>query len=401
MRVFSLARLVGSVITPFGWAALAATVVALAVGYTLGWLEFAAAGLALAFLLVLSALFLIGRTRFTVELEVPVVRTVVGSPVTGRVVLGSEGRRPLWGARLEVQIGESAVPVQFGAGASSTTEFRIPADARGVVRVGPVRTVRGDPLGLFRRDALWTDTVDVFIHPATVAVPPTSNGFIRDLEGASTRDLTTDDISFHALREYRPGDDRRHIHWKSTARTGQLTVRQFEETRRSHVVIAFGLAETDFRGPDEFELGIGAVASIAVRALRDGRDVTVATSPPASGDDVDGVREPRLVSTRGRQRLLDELSTLDKGSSGVGLGLVSRLAADRVSGASLVFLVCGSTPTLRDLQSWSLRFPLGVEVVALVCSPEQKPGLQRFGELGVVTLGYLDDLRGSFAGGVS
>jgi uncharacterized protein (DUF58 family) len=267
--------------------------------------------------------------------------------------------------------------------------------------VGPVRTVRGDPLGLFRRDALWTDTVDVFIHPATVAVPPTSNGFIRDLEGASTRDLTTDDISFHALREYRPGDDRRHIHWKSTARTGQLTVRQFEETRRSHVVIAFGLAETDFRGADEFELGIGAVASIAVRALRDGRDVTVATSPPASGDDVDGIREPRLVSTRGRQRLLDELSTLDQGSSSVGLGLVSRLAADRVSGASLVFLVCGSTPTLRDLQSWSLRFPLGVEVVALVCSPEQKPGLQRFGELGVVTLGYLDDLRGSFAGGVS
>ena len=138
----SLARLVGSVITPFGWAALAATVVALAVGYGLGWLEFAAAGLALAFLLVLSALFLIGRTRFTVELEVPVVRTVVGSPVTGRVVLGSEGRRPLWGARLEVQIGESAVPVQFGAGASSTTEFRIPADAaRGRPRgAGPHRS---------------------------------------------------------------------------------------------------------------------------------------------------------------------------------------------------------------------------------------------------------------------
>ena len=72
-------------------------------------------------------------------------------------------------------------------------------------------------------------------------------------------------MSFHAIREYTPGDSRRQIHWKSTAKTGQLMVRQFEESRRSRMAVVLSLALADYADEDEFELGVSAAASLAPR----------------------------------------------------------------------------------------------------------------------------------------
>ena len=127
-------------------------------------------------------------------------------------------------------------------GAGVQRQVPIPTGRRGVVPVGPVRTVRADPVGLVRRELIWADVAELFVHPRTIGIPSLSTGLIRDLEGKPTRDLSNNDVSFHALREYLPGDERRYIHWKSTARTGKYMVRQFEETRRSHLVVALSLA---------------------------------------------------------------------------------------------------------------------------------------------------------------
>ncbi|RKR73948.1 DUF58 domain-containing protein [Frondihabitans australicus] len=392
-RTRRVAGVAAGVVTPLGWSVLAATLVALVVGYACGWLEFAAAGLALALLSAVCLLFLIGRTRYSVALEVDADRTVVGRPVGARVVIGDESRRPLWGARLEVEVGGEPV----GLRVPGDNSFTVPADRRGVVRVGPVRTVRGDPVGLFRRDVEWTAVREVHVHPETITVPSSSTGFVRDLEGSPTRDLTANDIAFHALRDFRPGDDRRHIHWKSTARTGALVVRQFEETRRSHVVIAFSLAPADFADETEFELAVGASASLALRAIRDGRDVTAITSPPRAQPGDEPSREPRNLSTRTTAALLDAVSEIEWGTGDIDVGGLASLANDLVTGVSLVFLVCGSAPSMRDLRSWSLRFPPGVEIVAVVCRPGAVPGLRRVGELSVLEIGYLDDLRRALA----
>lgn len=402
-RTRRVVRATTGVVTPLGWAVAVAALVGLTVGYVFGWLEFAAAGTGLAVLVGACLLFLIGRTRYTVSLEVDAERTVVGRPVAARVVLGADSRRPLWGARLEVQVGARLVPLRLpgaGTGAGSGaggTEFEVPADHRGVVRVGPVRSVRGDPVGLFRRDVEWTEVRIVHVHPETLTVPSSSTGFVRDLEGSPTRDLTANDIAFHALRDYRPGDDRRHIHWKSTARTGTLVVRQFEETRRSHVVIAFSLAPTDFRDDGEFELAVAASASLALRAIRDGRDLTAITSPPRALPGEEPSRTPRILSTRSASALLDAVSEVEGGTADIDVGGLATLANDLVVGVSLVYLVCGSAPSMRDLRSWSLRFPPGVEIVAVVCSPGSVPSLRRVGELSVLEIGYLDDLRRALA----
>ncbi|MFX4505177.1 DUF58 domain-containing protein, partial [Acinetobacter baumannii] len=80
-------------------------------------------------------------------------------------------------------------------------------------------------MGLLRREHAFDDVHDLFVHPRTVALPSTSAGLVRDLEGNATRRLVDADMSFHAIREYVPGDSRRQVHWKSTAKTGRLMVR--------------------------------------------------------------------------------------------------------------------------------------------------------------------------------
>ncbi|TPX00809.1 DUF58 domain-containing protein, partial [Schumannella luteola] len=178
----------------------------------------------------------------------------------------SGGRRML-GTVMEVPVGESIVELALPGlrrSTAHTQDFGIPTDRRGVIAVGPVRTVRGDPLGLVRRELSWTDRLELVVHPRTVSVPSTSTGLIRDLEGAPTRDLTASDVSFHALREYQSGDDRRYIHWKSTAKTGTYMVRQFEQTRRSHLVVSLSLATHDFASEAEFELAVSVAGSLGV-----------------------------------------------------------------------------------------------------------------------------------------
>ena len=127
-----------------------------------------------------------------------------------------------------------------------------------MVVVGPVRSVRGDPLSLLRRELVWTDATELFVHPRTVPLQGSAAGFIRDLEGQVSRSLTNSDVAFHALRGYVPGDDRRYVHWRTSARTGTLMVRQFEETRRSHLLVALSTAAGDYTDAN----GTGADAAL-------------------------------------------------------------------------------------------------------------------------------------------
>jgi uncharacterized protein (DUF58 family) len=259
--------------------------------------------------------------------------------------------------------------------------------------VGPVRTIRADPIGLVRRELIWTEAIDLIVHPRTIGVPSTSTGLIRDLEGTPTRDLTSSDVAFHALREYQSGDERRLIHWKSTAKTGVYMVRQFEQTRRSHLVVALSLAKSDYRSAAEFELAVSAAGSLGVRAIRDGRTVSVVVSSLTPDFAKRRTYAVRPLATHLPARLLDDLAVVDPSESALGIRDVARVVADGVEGISVAFLVCGSLSGGAELRAASASFPLDVEVVAVVCDPEAVPGLRKVAGLSVLTIGYLEELR--------
>ncbi|WBU38310.1 DUF58 domain-containing protein [Homoserinibacter sp. YIM 151385] len=392
-------RLAG-VVTPLGWVVLALVPLCLLAGYRLGWIELAAVGWAGVLLIVVAAIALVGRPGYRMTLELAHRRVVVGDTAAMIVRIENPGRLRILGSTAEIPVGEGLVEVVvpgLRGGGVHERETAVPTVHRGIVPVGPVRSVRADPIGLVRRELIWADAIELTVHPRTVAVPSTSTGLIRDLEGAATRDLTDSDVSFHALREYQAGDDRRYIHWKSTAKTGTYMVRQFEQTRRSHLVVALSLALADYASPEEFELAVSAAGSLGVRAIRDGRTVSVVVSEKTPEFARRKVLAVRGLATVRPARLLDDLAVVQMAPTALGVRDVARVTADRVAGISVAFLICGSVPAASELRAASSGFPPDVEVVAVVCDPEAKPGLRRVAGLTVLTIGYLDDLRAAMA----
>lgn len=396
----ALWRGASSVVTPLGWTVLLLVPIGLAGGRLLGWVELLTIGVAALVMIALAALFLIGRTAVDIDLVVPHERVSVGEPASGEVRVANPTRRRVLGVTVEIPVGDALVEVGLPglrSGDAVAESFPVPTGRRGVVRIGPARTVRGDAVGLVRRELEWATVTELFVHPATIGIPSTSTGLIRDLEGSPTRDLAPDDLSFHALREYQPGDERRNIHWKSTAKAGAYMVRQFDASRRSHLVIALSLATSDFATDEEFELAVSAAGSLGARAVRDAREVSVVVSERTPDFAKRKTLAVRALSTITRNRLLDDLAVVERAESALVIADVARVARDRVAGISVAFLVVGSTTSLAEMRGAALQFPLGVEVVAIVCDPEAVPGLRRVADLTVLTIGYLDDLQKSLS----
>ena len=395
-----LHKRLSGIVTALGWSMLVLVPGCLWLGYRLGWLELVSVAYAGLVLLIVGAAYLVGKNAFAVELDVGRSRVVVGERASGTVSVSNTTRHRLLGTKIEIPIGRGLSEIVMPSLAHRTTfrhEFPIPTAKRGVYSVGPVRTVRADPIGLVRRELVWTDSSEFFVHPRTIVIPSTSTGFIRDLEGTPTKDLSNSDISFHALREYVAGDERRYIHWKSTAKTGTYMVRQFEETRRSHLVIALSLASADYASDEEFELAVSVAGSLGVRAIQDAMTVSVVASemtPEFAARKIFAVKE---LSTVTPSRLLDDLSIVDRAESALSIRDVARVTADKVAGISVAFLVCGSLATPSALSAASTKFALGVEVIAVVCDPDTVPGLRRAAGLSVLTIGYLEDLKKSLA----
>jgi uncharacterized protein (DUF58 family) len=387
---------VSSTLSVAGWMLVATAALGLGVGLAFGWIEFVVAGIVAATLVVLSVPFLFSARAYDVDLALGHDRVVAGTQVAGTLTVTNVGRGIALPGRIDIPVGEGLVDVYIPLlrkDHSHVEQVVVPTHRRGVIQVGPARTVRGDPLGILTREATWADMHTLYVHPVTTPLRSTSAGFIRDLEGSASRTVVDSDISFHAIREYVPGDAQRQVHWKSTAKTGTLMVRQYEETRRSRMVVALAVSETEYGTDEEFELAVSAAASIGVRGIRDGRDVDVVVGGEVPEFVRASARTIRELATVSSRTLLDDLCAVERAPRVSSLGEVTSLAAETHPDTSIAFLVCGSTQTARSLQAAALAFPPDVGIVAVVCNPEAEPSYRRLGAMAVLSIGLLNDLR--------
>lgn len=369
-------------ITGFGWAVLIGTVAALVAGVALGWKELIVIGIVGALLLVAGVAFVVGRNRYRIELDLAYTRVVVGERALGRIEIHAASQKPLLPATIEVPVGKALASFhlpRMQPGDVHEDVFAIPTSRRTILQVGPVRSVRGDPVGLLRRQVKWTDPVELFVHPKTVQLDESAPGLIRDLEGITTRDLTNSDIAFHALRDYVAGDDRRYIHWKSSARTGTLMVRQFEQTRRSVLALGLSTSSEDYADPAEFETAISILGSLGLQAVRDEMDVVVQTS------------KQMLPASTGK-RLLDALSGVEwSARSDRFLDLAATIAREH-AGASVIMLHAGAGVEPALVRRARTLLPSQARVIALTVAQGAKPRLQPMGDILLATLGSVSDL---------
>nr|WP_229660091.1 DUF58 domain-containing protein [Tersicoccus solisilvae] len=374
-------RPVLGVVGPLGRLLLAVVVGLAVLGLTLGWQEAGVGAVFGALLLLIAVGFVLGRSAYDVDLDLTRTRVAVGDRAVGAVGVASAAARPLRPASLELPVGAATAAFslpRLAPGERYEDVFTIPTTRRTVLTVGPVRSVRADPLHLLRREVRWTDPVELYVHPRTVALGASTPGFIRDLEGLPTRDLANTDVSFHALRDYQPGDDRRHIHWRSTARTGTLMVRQFEQTRRSHIGIGLSTEVGEYDGEADLELAISVAASIGLQAAREQRNLDIIT--PAGP-----------LRTRTARTLLDDLTRVS-GSTGVPAVELARTTAETLPNASVIFFVLGMHVPATDLRRAAAWVPVGIRTLAIRCGAGVPAARATIGDLVVLTVGSLDEL---------
>lgn len=358
-RVHPLKALAGAV-TPTGWALTVFIAVALILAATLEWVEALACALAGVVALVLAATRVAWKPPHVVSIRVPNERIVAGQTAVGEISVRNERGRPVRAGIIELPIGsgtgEFVVP-PLGAHEKWDEMFLISSRHRGLINVGPARAVRSDPLGLLRRVRSWDEPVVLHVHPVTIRVPFDATGFQLDVEGVSTGKLSSSDVSFHALRDYEPGDDRRAVHWQSTARLGKLIVRQYEETHRSHHLIVLDTARSSW-DRDSFEDGISVAASLALSGIAASRTVSFAAGK-------------RWVPTTTAVSMLDTLASLSFSGRSDITARVRRAFASCPS-ASYVSVIAPSSVSDEEAAHLAQVTPRDVTVQVLRINPKQR-----------------------------
>lgn len=215
--------------------------------------------------------------------------------------------------------------------------YAVPNDRRGVFDVGPVEITRADPLALWRTVQRAGEVHRLWVHPRQHVLTLRA-GQAPSLDGDMGDQAFDGSVTFHALREYVPGDDLRLVHWRSFARTGQLLVRENVDTGIAQTTILVDTRRSVHDGEDGFEAAMEVAASMAVAAAHAGYAARlVSTCGKATAAGMVG-RTPTAI--------LDALAGLDLS---VERDLPERLAAMTLDRANDVLLAVTGLASSADL----------------------------------------------------
>ena len=198
----------------------------------LGWL--------LSFIIASGILSEMTLKRLVVERRPP-PRVFAGEPFLMEVVIqNAKPKRASYSIEVEDLAGTTPIDkrcyfLKIPAGKSQRTSYRHTYARRGLYTLSGYRIATKFPFALFRKSRDVDAPLDVLVYPARVAVPrPAPKTTSR---GETTANRVGRRGEFFGLRESRSGDDRRDIHWRSSARTGRLLVREYEDELARRVVI--------------------------------------------------------------------------------------------------------------------------------------------------------------------
>jgi uncharacterized protein (DUF58 family) len=196
-----------------------------------------------------------------------------GTPCTiGMRVRNTKTRRPSFSIALERPHGGERVAylARLGPGEEQSVTFAETLPRRGRHPLGGVRVTTRFPFGLFVKASRATCTDEVLVYPRRIPAPAV---LLRQATGVGTAPARRRGRGhdLHDLRAYRAGDDPRFIHWRVTARTGTLTVRELEaETAQDAYVVLRGTGTAD---PVRLEHALEEAAAVASALLGHGARV--------------------------------------------------------------------------------------------------------------------------------
>lgn len=189
--------------------------------------------------------------------------------------------------------------ISLGSRSERSWLVRVPLVRRGHFRIEPLHIRTGDPFGFFEASATVGQGVSVIVYPKLEPLPawrlPTAS--LEGSHASPERTLQTTPLAT-TVRPYAPGDSMNRIHWRTTARLGEIQVKEFELEQTADAWIILDLQRSIQAGRGEAsttEVAIQAAASIAHKAIGENRAV---------GMTVNASRTAHLPADRGgRQHL--------------------------------------------------------------------------------------------------
>jgi uncharacterized protein (DUF58 family) len=302
-------------------------------GWWLGYPELAVPGAGGLLAVLCAAVWLAVPVRLAVLRQVAPVRVPRGDIAIGVVTCVNAGR---WRSGPVAALDRCAgtdVRVDLPAlrpGGADTTSYVLPTGRRGRFAVGPLRVVRTDPFGLVRRVPACGEPASLYVVPKTVPVRALTSGRVPSPEGLRSERAAGGTTTFHSLRLYEFGDELRHVHWRTSARTGTLMVRQLVDTSLPRTIVLLDDRAGGYRTPDDFELAVDVAASVALGAARHGYPVTVLA----------GARQLSTVD------ILDQLAVVGT-TDGTDVAAALVAARPRAGAAALVFVTGTETVDLQ------------------------------------------------------
>lgn len=163
-------------------------------------------------------------------------------------------------------IGAAIVTIaRIPAGANRTGHYELSFQQRGRYRLGPLRVSSRFPLGIGERGQVFPDFCDILIRPRLVRL---RDDWLRQLHAqaesnqrkSARRGVFEDE--FHRIREFRNGDSPRSVHWRSTARRGQLMVQELHQNRESSLFVLLDLSDDPQSSEREIEEAVSVAATL-------------------------------------------------------------------------------------------------------------------------------------------
>lgn len=327
-------------LTPNGRWAVGAIAVLLCAGWVFGYPHFFVLAYALIAALGVAYLWLLRQPALSSfqQLAPPVVG--MGEPANAVLRTTNVGARSSAALIADYRVGSEPRSVsieRLAPGSESQVTILLPTNKRGRFSVGPLTIVRTDPFGLLQRSSHEGGKTDLIVHPLVHAMSSLPTGHRREIEGSRSAIPQEGGISFHSLRDYVAGDDRRLIHWRSVARTNSLMVRKNIVTSEPKFMVVLDTASSSYRGTS-FEDSVQIAASLINAGYESRYPVLFRTTS--------GLETEITTTGEGRTSTMRLLAGVQMADNDPGLNAVIRFGAE-ASGVSLG--VVTGYPELKQL----------------------------------------------------
>ncbi|MGV9932919.1 DUF58 domain-containing protein [Streptomyces olivaceoviridis] len=337
-------------LTTRGRSFLAAGIAAAICSFVLGLSELLRVGLLLAVLpLICAAVLYRTRYRVAASRRLAPARVPAGSEARVHLRMDNVSRLPTGLLMLQ-----DRVPYVLGPrprfvldrvepGGRREVSYRVRSDLRGRYPLGPLQLRLTDPFGMCELTRSFSTHDTLTVIPRVEPLSPVRfGGEAKGYGDGRQRSLALAGEDDVIPRGYRYGDDLRRVHWRSTARYGELMVRREEQPRRSRCTVLLDTRGGAYEGagPDSaFEWAVSGAASVLVHMLERGFSVRLLTDSGTAvpGEGADGFAGTGQETADAAGLMMDTLAVIDH-SDGTGLSRAYDVLRGGNEGLLIAFL---------------------------------------------------------------